>query len=214
MVQSSQVGSLRVDVHVRDHTGISRRSPFREMSGKLVILAEDLGDSLEGEVLDGLELALPAQVNGRSGRLHVSVRRFEEHATADRGARKTRRLDSRQLDVVCEAMRGHMQSGVSLSKIAALIGMSGSQLSRSFHATTGMTFTAFVMRLRITEAMHLMTETDLPLCDIAIASGFGDQSHFSRSFVRSVGLTPFKWRLANRPNVTIPSGFGAARKYA
>lgn len=178
----------------------------------LVILAEDFGDALGDEALHGAELSLAAQINGRTGWLHVSVRRFEEHDAADH-VRRTRRLDSRQLELVCETMRGQLQNGVSLSKIAALVGMSPSQLSRSFHATTGVTFTAFLMHLRISAAMHLMTETDLSLCEIAVASGFGDQSHFSRSFVRLVGLTPLKWRLANRPK-SLPAGFAAVRESA
>jgi AraC family transcriptional regulator len=201
---------LEVDLtNERVHAQILRTLPLREMSGKLIILAEDLGDA----ALDGMELSLAAQINGRAGRLHVCVRRFEEHDAADH-ARRIRRLDSRQLELICEAMRGQLQNGVCLSKMAALVGMSASQLSRSFHATTGVTFTAFLMRLRISVAMHLMTETDLPLCEIAVASGFGDQSHFSRSFVRLVGLTPFKWRLANRPKLMIPTGFAAARESA
>jgi transcriptional regulator GlxA family with amidase domain len=182
------------------------------MSDRLIIIAEDFDGSLGGEALDGLELSLAAQINGRAGRLLVSVRRFEVHDATERtpGAR---RLDSGQLELVCDAMRGHLQNGVCLSTIAALVGMSPSHLSRSFHATTGVTFTAFLMRLRISTAMHLMTETDLPLCEIAVASGFGDQSHFSRSFVRLAGLTPFKWRLANRPKAT-PSGFAPAQQSA
>lgn len=181
--------------------------------GPLIILTEDFGDSLSSEALDGVELTLEARIGGRIGRLHVAVQRFEEHPTAGQ-VRKTRRLDSGQFELVCEAMRRQIQNGVCLSNIASLIGMSPSQLSRSFHATTGVTFTAFLMRLRINAAMHLMTETDWPLCEIAVASGFGDQSHFSRSFVRLVGLTPFKWRLANRPKLTIPTGFTAARESA
>jgi AraC family transcriptional regulator len=59
-----------------------------------------------------------------------------------------------------------------------------------------------------------MTETDLPLCEIAVASGFGNESHFSRSFSRIVGQTPFKWRPANRPKLTMPTGFAAARESA
>ncbi len=194
-------------VATRDERSIKLRQ------APLIILAEDFGDGLASEALDGLELSLEAQIDGRAGRLHVSVQRFEEHETAAH-VRRTRPLDSRQFELVCEAMRRQIQQGVSLSKIAALIGMSASQLSRSFHATTGVTFTTFLMRLRISAAMHLMTETDLPLCEIAVASGFGDQSHFSRSFVRLVGLTPFKWRLANRPKLTIPNDLAAVRESA
>jgi transcriptional regulator GlxA family with amidase domain len=175
----------------------------------LIILADDLGESLERDDVTGIELSLAAQVNGRVGQLHVSIRGFEEYTRTDR-LRSIRRLESQQFELVCEAARQGIHNGVRLSKLASLIGMSASQLSRSFHVTTGVTFSAFLMRLRISAAMQLMKESDAPLCDIAVASGFGDQSHFSRSFLRVVGATPFKWRLANRPKLALPTGFAVA----
>jgi AraC-like DNA-binding protein len=194
--------------YARVHASKFRGRSFPEMSAMLIILAEDFGDSLGGDALNGRELSLIAQINGRTGRLHICVRRFETHNDANPTGR-TGRLDSRQLELVCAAMRGQLQNGVSLSKIAALVGMSAPRLSRAFQATTGLTFTAFLTRLRIGVAMRLMTETDLPLCQIAVSSGFADQPHFSRSFVRVVGLTPFKWRFASRPKLMISTGFAA-----
>jgi AraC family transcriptional regulator len=196
-----------------DHANDENRSKHQPSYGGLVVLYGSTRRHFEAPRLDGLELALEAQIDGRAGRLHVSVRRFEEHDTVSE-VRRTRRLDSRELELICEAMRRQIQNGVRLTGVASLVGMSASQLSRSFHATAGMTFSAFLMRLRIRTARQLMTETNLPLCEIAVASGFGDQSHFSRSFVRFVGSTPFKWRRANRPQSAIPPGFLDARDSA
>lgn len=50
----------------------------------------------------------------------------------------------------------------------------------------------FTLQLRIETAMRLMTDTDFQLSEVALSSGFGDQSTFSRSFVRFTGVTPFK----------------------
>jgi AraC family transcriptional regulator len=36
----------------------------------------------------------------------------------------------------------------------------------------------------------------LPLADIALICGFGDQSYFTRIFTRSVGASPGAWRRA------------------
>ena len=47
-----------------------------------------------------------------------------------------------------------------------------------------------------------MIETDKSLCDIALVSGFGDQSNFSRLFLRSHGITPTKWRQIKRQSET------------
>ncbi len=114
-------------------------------------------------------------------------------------ARSVRPLDRRQVECVCEALRSGLQERISLAESAAIAGLSRWHFSRAFHATLGTTFSDFVMNLRIATAMQLMRETDLSLAQIATQSGFGDQSYFSRSFVRAVGIPPFKWRTANHP---------------
>jgi AraC-like DNA-binding protein len=42
--------------------------------------------------------------------------------------------------------------------------------------------------------MTLLREHHLPLSEIALECGFVDQSHFSRVFVRRVGVGPRAWR--------------------
>ncbi|WP_461317953.1 helix-turn-helix domain-containing protein [Bradyrhizobium diazoefficiens] len=41
-----------------------------------------------------------------------------------------------------------------------------------------------------------MLSTKLPLADIALICGFGDQSYFTRVFSRNVGASPGAWRRA------------------
>jgi transcriptional regulator GlxA family with amidase domain len=150
------------------------------------------------ELLAGHQLSLIAQVEGKVGRLLVSVQGFEEFPPT-RKARRTRKLATQQIERAYSAMRELYAEPVRLRAIASLIGLSPWQFSRSFHATAGVTFSQYLMQLRIDAAIRLMLETDKSLCDIALASGFGDQSNFSRLFLRSRGITPMKWRQLNRP---------------
>jgi AraC family transcriptional regulator len=46
--------------------------------------------------------------------------------------------------------------------------------------------------------MKLMLDTDAPLSEIALATGFSDQAHFSNTFRRTVGITPKQWRRERR----------------
>ena len=46
--------------------------------------------------------------------------------------------------------------------------------------------------------MKLMLETDDSLSEIALATGFSDQAHFSNRFRRAAGTTPAQWRKAHR----------------
>jgi AraC-like DNA-binding protein len=170
----------------------------------LTIFMDVIHDDVEGRELAGLELVLPAKIDGRHGRLFVSVRRFDEFPIPA-SQRRVRKLSRDEVERAREAIKERLPTGVRIGAIAELLGISTSQFSRSFRATFGVTFTAYVVRLRLESAMQLMSETDLPLSEVALRSGFSDQSHFSRSFVRSVGFTPFKWRSLQRQSAIPPS---------
>jgi hypothetical protein len=47
-------------------------------------------------------------------------------------------------------------------------------------------------------AQELLASTELPLIDIALATGFADQSHFSRRFHQMTGVPPRAFRLQHR----------------
>jgi AraC-like DNA-binding protein len=49
---------------------------------------------------------------------------------------------------------------------------------------------------RVEVAKEKLRNTGLSLSDIALACGFGDQSHLTRVFTRMVGVSPGAWRRA------------------
>jgi AraC family transcriptional regulator len=56
----------------------------------------------------------------------------------------------------------------------------------------------WLSRLRIEEAKRLLRLNTLPLSEIALACGFGDQAHFTRVFSREVGAAPGAWQRSMR----------------
>jgi len=54
----------------------------------------------------------------------------------------------------------------------------------------------YVTARRVEHAKAMMASTRLRLADIALASGFTDQSHLTRFFRRLVGSSPARWRRA------------------
>jgi AraC family transcriptional regulator len=155
-----------------------------------VTVAEPLAGSA---FVPGRQLSLPALIEGRLGRLVVSVHAFEETPAVPR-KRTTRLLNTRELERARSAIKEQYAESIRLPEIAATVGMSPGQFSRSFHATAGVTFTAYVLCVRIDAATRLMLETAKSLCAVAIECGFVDQSHFSRVFARTMGISPLKWR--------------------
>ena len=84
---------------------------------------------------------------------------------------------------------------VALSELADICGISRFQFLRSFARATGMTPHAYMIQRRIGLARRLILR-GLPLADVAAESGFFDQSHMNRHFVRVLGITPGAYALA------------------
>ena len=78
---------------------------------------------------------------------------------------------------------------VTLTDLAGKSGMSRFQIVRGFAKATGFTPHAYLMQRRIDLARRLIAG-GAALADAAAASGFADQSHMTRLFVRKYGVSP------------------------
>ena len=83
----------------------------------------------------------------------------------------------------------HLGESLPLSKLAAVSGYSRFHFLRLFKAVTGQTPHAYLMQRRVDHAKELL-KSGQPIAEVAYATGFTDQAHFSRRFKRSVGMTP------------------------
>jgi AraC family transcriptional regulator len=84
----------------------------------------------------------------------------------------------------------------TLSSIAAKVGVHPVHLAREFRRRYGSSVGEYVRKLRLEFACHQLVMSDDPPVKIATAAGFVDQSHFSRTFKRFLGITPGKYRAA------------------
>ncbi|MDR9772382.1 AraC family transcriptional regulator [Rhizobium hidalgonense] len=80
-------------------------------------------------------------------------------------------------------------AAVSLADLARESGLSRFQVLRGFAKATGLTPHAYLVQARIHIARRLIAK-GMPLAEAAFASGFADQSHMTRVFVRKYGLSP------------------------
>ena len=88
-------------------------------------------------------------------------------------------------------------AAVSLAELAAAAGLSRYQFLRAFAQWTGLTPHAYLVQRRVHLARQLIGRGTRP-ADAAAASGFADQSHMTRAFVRSFGIGPAAYAKASR----------------
>jgi AraC-like DNA-binding protein len=92
----------------------------------------------------------------------------------------------------------HLEDSISLQDLASTAGLSTSHLIRAFKQSEGMTPHRYLLHRRVRRALGLLAETTLALSEVAMASGFADQSHFCRQFRKLVGATPSRYRWSTR----------------
>ncbi|MBI1172412.1 helix-turn-helix domain-containing protein [bacterium] len=102
-----------------------------------------------------------------------------------------------QLRRVTDCMKDN--ASVPLPDLAVLVGLSPSYLSRAFKVSTGVTPRRWQLMEKVQRAQQIMITTNDPLADIALASGFADQSHFTNAFRTFTGTTPRAWRRERPP---------------
>lgn len=93
-----------------------------------------------------------------------------------------------------EHVRLNYAERITIEKATELVHMSPAQFMKVFKKVAGMTFIAHVTRVRISNAVQLLRETDLTIAEIAARTGFSDQSYFDRRFRQAFGKSPRAWR--------------------
>ena len=93
-----------------------------------------------------------------------------------------------------EFVEENLDRDLSLETMAQEVGISPLYLPRAFKSAIGQSPHQYVLARRIERARELLRDTDLPIVDVALASGFSSQSHLSNWFVRIVGVSPAAYR--------------------
>jgi AraC family transcriptional regulator len=89
-------------------------------------------------------------------------------------------------------------AGVTLPELAAQVGLHPVYVARVFRRHEGCSIGEYARRLRFERALRELRDSNASLAEIALGSGFADQSHFSREFRRRTGLSPRRFRMAQR----------------
>lgn len=96
---------------------------------------------------------------------------------------------STEAKAVCEFLEKNYMRNITLGDLSNLTGLSKYYLLRSFTKQKGISPYSYLETIRIDRAKKLLEEGVSPI-DVALQTGFTDQSHFSNFFKKFIGLTP------------------------
>ncbi|MBU4440809.1 MAG: AraC family transcriptional regulator [Acetobacterium sp.] len=97
------------------------------------------------------------------------------------------------IELICNYLEKNFQERISLNDLSILTGCSKYYLVRAFTKTKGITPYRYLETVRINAAKALLEEGVEPI-DVAMQTGFSDQSHFSNFFKGFIGITPKQYQ--------------------
>jgi AraC family transcriptional regulator len=95
-----------------------------------------------------------------------------------------------------EILRANLKRGVALKEVARECGLSVGYFSHAFRRTLGVAPHKWLTEQRVVLSKEKLRDNGLSLSDVAAECGFSDQSHLTRAFRQTVGISPGAWRRA------------------
>ncbi|PZO90314.1 MAG: AraC family transcriptional regulator [Sphingomonas sanxanigenens] len=155
------------------------RDPVIERMALALLAEMDTGPHpAQALIVDAVSIAIAAHLIRRYNALETP----ERHDPSPLGRMELARLTA--------FIEDNIDRTIGLADLAAVVNVSRFHFTRLFKRSTGHTASQFIEQCRVRRAQSLIRDTDLPLAQIALMTGFADQSHFTRRFHRQAGSTP------------------------
>lgn len=99
-----------------------------------------------------------------------------------------------KLKQVTDYINEYLNQDLSLNELAAMVQMSPTYFGTLFKQSTGLAPHQYIVHQRVNRAKTMLLNSNLPIAEIAIETGFSDQSHLTRHMHRLLGVRPKQLR--------------------
>lgn len=146
----------------------------------------------------GLLLQLESSTNGCGIKLYrdslltaLTIRLLERHTNRTVAKRGPTKINHSRFQQIIDYINEHLAEDLSLKRLSAIAGISPNYFANVFKQTVGIPPHKYVIQCRIERAKHLLVNSkELSVAEIALLTGFADQSHLSRHMRKALGVCP------------------------
>lgn len=103
-------------------------------------------------------------------------------------------LQDYRAEYTCRYVLAHFNENINRDKMAEMVNLSPGYFSNLFRSEVGMSFSDYLIQVRVENAKTLLRRFDLSVEAISKKCGFNSLAHFSRTFKDRCGLSPLKFR--------------------
>lgn len=108
-------------------------------------------------------------------------------------------LQDYRAEYACRYVLAHFHENINRDKMAEMVNLSPGYFSNLFRSEVGMSFSDYLIQVRVENAKCLLKRFDLSVEAISRKCGFNSLAHFSRTFKDRCGQSPLKYRKIPQP---------------
>ena len=102
--------------------------------------------------------------------------------------------DQDEFSKITEYLNEHIEEQITLDVITKKFAINRNKLNALFMKHSSMTCMNYLQKLRIDLAKILLSKTEIPINEVSARVGFPDPNYFTKSFKKTTGMTPSKYR--------------------
>lgn len=126
------------------------------------------------------------------------------HGEGERRAVARTQIQDYRAEYACRYVLAHYRENINRDRMAEHVHLSPGYFSNLFRAEVGMSFSDYLIQVRIENAKRLLRRFDMSVDGISRECGFHSLAHFSRTFKDRCGVAPLKYRKNPVPPPVIP----------
>ncbi len=199
LAEAGLLEGYRCTIHWENRAGFRERFPDIDCTGNVYEIDRKRYSCAGGTTSIDLMLEILRRDFGQ-GMANEVANQFQHERIRSAGDRQRigpeRDLTgkSEKLRKIVELMADRLDDPLSAVQLANSAGLSVRQVERLFLRHLNMTPGRYYMRLRLERARELLRQTNLPILDVAIATGFTSHSYFAQSYRLQFGRPPSEER--------------------
>jgi AraC-like DNA-binding protein len=159
------------------------------------------GHEILGATLETGPAPLPGDVTIWDGELPQVV--LEHGGENGEVVFATVEIQDYRAEYACRYVLQNFKENINRDRMADMVSLSPGYFSNLFRVETGMSFSDYLIQIRIDNAKRLLRRFDLSVEEVSKECGFNSLAHFSRTFKDRCGVPPLKYR--KTPNHEAPN---------
>jgi len=199
LAEAGLLASAKATIHWEQRDSFQERFPWVSLSDRPFVIDGSRFTSAGGTSAIDLLLEMIAKLVGldlaratAERMLYTSIHRLQLNSTITTPGRMTDR--SPRVRQAIALMERQLEEPLQTANIARQLSISTRQLERLFSQSLGVSPKRHLVDMRLDRSYRLLLQTDMPVTEAAVASGFQSTTTFSKAFRRRFGHSPHQLR--------------------